>query len=451
MKRYRRDFQEQTSYVGRIGKGAIRQLQRVDPSTFLVVFESGAGLYDLANRDYRWEVERSLECALYSPETSQIYLAKDELVVFDFKEETRLGDHQGERIRHVALHPSKPVLVSAGEDFTLRFWDLQKNEEVLALEGYCGPLAFRPDGKVLLACKNECVEALDVQSRVPLFRLPSPHGSGYFLKFDPAGERFCSGDEEGQLRVWDALSGDLMLEFEGQSAPVTDACFSPSGLRLACSDEAGQLRLYSTVDGEPLSAPETREEAVVAVALLDETELVFAGERAAFQWNNEGLNRLFHHRDWIVCSAFSPDGRSFATGGLDGQVWLKSGDLEDCVLQHQDAVLSLKFSEDGQYLACSGQDGGVSLYALESREVLWQAHPAANGIPHIFLYRDKLLIVDDQAVLRVLDLKEGAVEAESVLAECTVESCQWEPRTCSLAVLHDDGTLHLWALNKLFS
>lgn len=445
---HRRPHQEHPAYLGRVGKGALRHLGALNQEQVLLIFESGVALLDRNTGSYLWEVERPVECALYSQ--NRLFLGREELTAIDLAsgEEVVLGDHDGERIRHLALHPQRPVLVSAGEDFQLRFWDLEQNQQLLALEGYSGPLAFRPDGQVLLACRDERVEALDTGSRIPLYTLPSPHGSTYFLNFDNAGERFCSGDQEGHLRIWDAANGELVMEHEGQGVPLTQARFSASGLRVAAADEAGQLSLFSTVDASPLPGPEPLDEPIESLDFLSESELVYATTRRGFVWGAEPRT-LFEHRDWIVCVAFAPDGEVMATGGLDGEVWVQNSQSESCVARHQDAVLNLRFRDDGQMLASSGQDGQVCLMARDG-SVLWTQSVSQGAVPHLHFFADHLLGIDDNGRLKLLSLESGEVVVETAVAEGGLENSYVEPRSGRLALLHDDGTLHLWALKDLF-
>ena len=68
------------------------------------------------------------------------------------------------------------------------------------------------------------------------------------------------------------------------------------------------------------------------------------------------------HVDWfygVSGVSFSPDGRTLASGGWDGKVWLydvDSGQVTATLEGHTGRVYGVSFSPDGRMLAASGHD-----------------------------------------------------------------------------------------------
>jgi WD40 repeat protein len=70
--------------------------------------------------------------------------------------------------------------------------------------------------------------------------------------------------------------------------------------------------------------------------------------------------------------AFSPDGSTIATAGVDNAVklWSQTGELLRTLPAHRGIVNSLEFSRDGNYLLSGGDDSMIILWDLQKIRAL---------------------------------------------------------------------------------
>lgn len=190
--------------------------------------------------------------------------------------------------RNLALSPDGTRLASAGNDPTVRIWDLRTLKELPPLDDH-GKGAFdvdwSPDGRTLATAGH----VLGGDGRVRLWDLATGHevaameghtGEITQTAFSPDGRLLGTRSHDGTVRLWDVEERRPVARISPSGVRLRGFGFSPDGTRLAVSGSDGEVRLYE-------------------VAGLAGTE------------RTPDLPIL-----WGV--AFSPDGRQFATAHVDG-------------------------------------------------------------------------------------------------------------------------------------
>jgi WD40 repeat protein len=64
------------------------------------------------------------------------------------------------------------------------------------------------------------------------------------LAFAPDTERLASADITQRIKIWDTVTGQLVLSLPGHSAHICGLGFHPDGNSLISLDESGTLRVW---------------------------------------------------------------------------------------------------------------------------------------------------------------------------------------------------------------
>ena len=214
-------------------------------------------------------------------------------------------------------------------------------------------LTWSPNGQYLTAGGDGFVHLWHAQSGLDLATYPRADRS---LAWSPESTRIASGNESGEIQIWQAASGRVSLQVQAYndviSPPIDSLAWSPDGLHLAAiGPEAGD-----------------------APALWDTT----TGKATALPWSEGVVNRLYSA---IRVIAWSPDGRSLAAGyaadrdigrlvfwSLDEstRAWkhLRSVDA------HVQTVNGLAWAPDSAHLASVGEDHTMHIWRASTGELL---------------------------------------------------------------------------------
>ncbi|HWT00866.1 MAG TPA: WD40 repeat domain-containing protein [Pyrinomonadaceae bacterium] len=209
-------------------------------------------------------------------------------------------------------------------------------------------------------------------------------GMVYALAYSPDGKLLASGGAEGEVQLWDALTGELKRTMPGHPNWVYRAAFSPDGRTLATSTPS-DVRLWDVGTGElrhTLGQDDSGNSWQKFTFTPDGKRVAIVGQYQTSYWDVETGENTTNFRDRTVLVAYSPDGKTVAyvQRGFWNELSLadaETGELKRKIVQEGDPqrvnFRAVAFSPDGRLLASMGKQANyeevVKVWDAETGEL----------------------------------------------------------------------------------
>jgi WD40 repeat protein len=387
--------------------------------------------------------------------------------------------HGGNGVTSVAFSPDGKRLASAGLDKTAKIWNATTGEEIFELmhTGFVESVAFSPDGKRLasatsgeyslpvnkegeLTVKAGELKVWDAATGQHILTVAGHTGAIGSVAFSPHGNQLASA--EGQMiKLWDPATGEEILVLKGHAGPVRSVAFSPDGMRLASADFDQTVKVWDAATGREMLTLKGQTGGVSSLAFSPDSRRLacaFDVDGTVKVWDaaigRETLTLNGHTRG-VRTIAFSPDGKRLATAGpADGtvKVWDAATRQEILTLKGPNgSVASVAFSPDGKRLAGAGRDGTVRVWdTATARELFALSAHAAKMATGVAYSPDgkRIACAGLDRTMKVWDTETGreflTLKGNGLPVLGGFMSAAFSPDGKRLAAGSFDGTVNVW-------
>ncbi len=324
------------SAKARLGKGRIYEIQ-YSPDGKLLAVASGIGVW------------------LYDTTTRQ---------------EVNLLTEQTSVVDCLAFSPDGRTFASGSKDGTIILWDSNTGTQK-TLNAHIGlvsdlNIAYSPDGKTIASGIDDTIRLWSVITGELISTVTSPAIQfNNFLSFTLNGETIVCGNWDGDISLWNSLTGEHKITIHRHTDTDSTWRFalSPDGKTLAMGspDEAqnGTIYLYDLNTGELKSTLtghfDEKHNGTIYLYDLNTGKLkpTLAGHF---------VDGLFEDVEYMV---FSPDGKTFAGSSYYGIIGLwdvHTGEHKLTLTGHTYSIRDIVFSPDGKTFVSGSDDSTIRFW-----------------------------------------------------------------------------------------
>lgn len=225
-------------------------------------------------------------------------------------------------------------VVSAGDDFSVRFWDSKKNST----------------------------------------RLLGHHSAKIIqLAVSPDGRHVASASWDRTARIWSLDANTAAVEVTGHANTVNDVAFSPDGARLYTASSDGTIRIWNTSTGAFEQRLVEHGFGINTIVIAeDESWLAYGaidgGTRVVSLLDGEEMGDYTADRRPILAMSYAPQNARIAVGDAHGYIMMIDTDAwriaDDFKATLSGPIWALQFSPDGQNIHAGGLDNAMYSWPL---------------------------------------------------------------------------------------
>lgn len=318
----------------------------------------------------------------------------------------------------------------------------------------------QPDEIVLPESKSALFASLN--SPNVLYTFPKSEAVIRSVAYDPNGVYVASGDDNGQVLMWNLKNLELLHEPIEFGDAINGIDFSPDGTLLGIAINDGTAKVMDVTSGETIFTLEGHEGPVNDIDFsLDGKLIATAGEDAAVKlwFADRGTLRttLFDHQAAVRAVEFGPDSSLLVSGSDDDTaiLWDVTNDgvnllriLRPDGLNGTGYVESVAFNATGDEILTGGDQTTVVWSASEEKEI----HRLRGNRAYVYevaFAPDGLSMLTASSGIKIWDYFYGIERYNLSSHRGEVTSAAFSPDGNYILSGSWDNTVKLWSANLL--
>jgi hypothetical protein len=299
-------------------------------------------------------------------------------------------------IRKLRTSPNGKLLAIGGDDGIIRIVDLAKFEVISVIRAHAdriSDLDFAPDSRILLSAGRDgylrfwdvttgqrAKADLKVEDAIPYSARLNPQFSNRFV---------LMGDRDGRLFAWDLIRNHIVSSGKFHSGAVLSVAYQPKGNGTYLSAGRDGLLKIRLPEGERYTI-HAHAGAIFDAGYNPSGTLIYSAgtDRRIRIWDPKKLTSeypygvLEGHLKYVLAATISPDGKMLASGGGDKAInlWdLQTRALVGRLTGHTGDVEAVTFTPNNHFLISASEDKTVKIWSIDGQKELVRMSFKKNG------------------------------------------------------------------------
>ncbi len=157
----------------------------------------------------------------------------------------------------LAISPNGKILISGGEDKTIRLWNLPDGNHIKTLIGHTDAiccLKMSPEGQILVSSSyDKTIRLWNFPDGNHIKTLLGHTDAVNSLAISPDGKILASGSQDNTIRLWNFPDGTFIKTLIGHTDAVYSLVISPDGKMLASGGQDNTIRLWKLSQSIPIN------------------------------------------------------------------------------------------------------------------------------------------------------------------------------------------------------
>lgn len=379
--------------------------------------------------------------------------------------------HRDEVVRDALFSADGNAVITASSSGKLRVWQIEGDAAAREFDVHQDDIStidLSPDGtRLVTASSDGTARVVNIESGDEIVSLVHEQFAALVsivpgrpivrsAAFSHDGQRVVTAIE-GQIRVWDAINGELKqkinLNPDRYHSPTTKASFSNARRHLLAILDRGVFLLDALYDGERMTLRGPAGAALAAAYSPNGRILITAHEEFdAIGWDTRTGNRLFSlGREAGSCFdvVFSPTENKFATASYDrvARYWdAENGNLIASFPHDELELNGIAFSPDGALFLTAG-GASAKIWDIRTKKLLKPIHlPEGTEVLEANFSPDssRVATAGSDGIVRVWSISGEELASTRPKFGKKIVTASFSPDGAKVLAAASDGTAYLW-------